>query len=81
MSKEIFRSQKMYIQHVISKVKPVGRGVWQVPLPQQKKGLILVSYLIYICTVYIPKLGPLGPPLHVEKFMVGWWWEMVVLGV
>ena len=27
--------------------------------------------LIQVCKGYIPKLGPLGPLLHVEKFVVG----------
>ena len=28
---------------------------------------------------YIPNLRPLGPLLHVEKFMVGGWWVVVVV--
>ena len=35
--------------------------------------------LIHVSQGYIPNLGPLGPLLHVEKFVVvvvggGWWW-------
>ena len=36
--------------------------------------------LIYVSKAYIPNLGPLGPLLHVEKFVVvvvvggGEWW-------
>ena len=33
--------------------------------------------LIYVSKAYIPNFGPLGPLLHVEKFVVvggGWWW-------
>ena len=34
--------------------------------------------LIYVSKVYIPNFGPLGPLLHIEKFVVvvvvgGWW--------
>ena len=37
--------------------------------------------LVYVSKAYIPNLGPLGPLLHVEKFVVvvvvvvvgGWW--------
>ena len=36
--------------------------------------------LIYVSKGHIPNLGPLGPLLHVEKFVVGggWWWWVVV---
>ena len=30
--------------------------------------------LIYVSKAYIPNLGPLGPLLQVEKFVVGGWW-------
>ena len=38
--------------------------------------------LIYVSKGYIPNLGPLGPLLHVEKFLVvggGWWWVVETL--
>ena len=34
-------------------------------------GVTFVYVLIYISKAYIPNLRPLGPPLHVEKFV--WW--------
>ena len=37
--------------------------------------------LIYVSEGHIPNLGPLGPLLPVEKFVVGgggWWWWVVV---
>ena len=38
-----------------------------------------MNSLINVSEGYIPNLGPLGPLLHVEKFVVvvgggGWWW-------
>ena len=38
-----------------------------------------VDRLIYVRKAYIPNLGPIGPLLHVEKFVVGggWWWVVV----
>ena len=35
--------------------------------------------LIYVNKGHIPNLEPLGPLLHVEKFVVGggWWWVVV----
>ena len=36
--------------------------------------------LINVSKGHIPNLGPLGPLLHVEKFVVGgWWWVVVVV--
>ena len=37
-----------------------------------------VDRLIYVSKAYIPNFGPLGPLLHIEKFVVvvvvgGWW--------
>ena len=34
---------------------------------------ILVSEIVYVSQAYIPNLEPLGPPHHVEKFVVGGW--------
>ena len=38
-----------------------------------------MDHLIYASKGHIPNLGPLGPLLHVEKFVVGggWWWVVV----
>ena len=36
-----------------------------------------MNHLIYVSKDYIPNLGPLGPLLHVEKFVVGGWWVVV----
>ena len=34
-----------------------------------------VDCLIYVSKGYIPNFKPLGPLLHVEKFVMGgWWW-------
>ena len=35
--------------------------------------------LIYDSKDHIPNLEPLGPFLHVEKFVVGRWWVVVVV--
>ena len=40
-----------------------------------------VYHLIYVRKPYIPNLRPLGPPLHVEKFVWWWWWVVVVVVV
>ena len=37
--------------------------------------------LINLSKAYIPNLRPLGPPLHVEKFVWWWWWWWVVCKV
>ena len=41
-----------------------------------------MDHLINVSKGHIPNLGPLGPLLHVEKFVVGggwwWWWWWVV---
>ena len=34
--------------------------------------------LIYVSKGHIPNLGPPGPLLHVEKFVVGGGWVLVV---
>ena len=39
-----------------------------------------MNHLIYVSKGYIPNLGPLGPLLHVEKFVDGGWWWWVVGG-
>ena len=39
-----------------------------------------MNRLIYVSKGYIPNLGPLGPILHVEKFVDGGWWVVVVGG-
>ena len=36
-----------------------------------------MNRLIYGTKGYIPNLGPLGPLLHVEKFVDGGWWVVV----
>ena len=38
-----------------------------------------MDHLINVSRGHIPNLGPLGPLLHVEKFVVGggWWWVVV----
>ena len=46
-----------------------GGGIWP-PLPHKIVGLNFVDRLIYVSIAYIPNLGPLGPLLHVEKFVV-----------
>ena len=33
-----------------------------------------MNSLINVSEGYIPNLGPLGPLLHVEKFVDGGWW-------
>ena len=41
-----------------------------------------MDHLINVSKGHIPNLGPLGPLLHVEKFVVGggwWWWWWVVV--
>ena len=43
------------------------------PPPEHNRVKNFVYHLIYIRKAYIPNLRPLGPPLHVEKF-VRWWW-------
>lgn len=40
---------------------------------EQKYTLHLDPNPIFICKGYIPNLGPLGPLLHVENFVVGGW--------
>ena len=38
-----------------------------------------LDLLIFVSKPYIPHLRPLGPFLHVEKFVVGgWWWVLKV---
>ena len=47
----------------------LGGGV---PPPQEHNRVKnFVYHLIYVRKPYIPKLRPLGPPLHVEKFVWG----------
>ena len=56
------------------------------PPSQNSRVKNFVDRLIYVSKGYIPNLGPLGPLLHVEKFLVvvvvggggGWWWWVVV---
>ena len=36
-----------------------------------------MNSLINVSEGYISNLGPLGPLLHVEKFVVGGWWVVV----
>ena len=39
-----------------------------------------MNHLINVSRGHIPNLGPLGPLLHVEKFVVGGgWWVVVVV--
>ena len=39
-----------------------------------------MNRFIYVSESYISNLGPLGPPIHVEKFVDGGWWWLVVGG-
>ena len=59
-----------------SRVKFEGGG--GEPPPPKIIGLKLCVSSIYIRKAYIPNLRPLGPLLHVEKFVWvvvgGWWW-------
>ena len=38
-----------------------------------------MDHLIYAIKGCIPNLEPVGPLLHVEKFVVGGWWWLVVV--
>ena len=55
------------------------------PVLKRVKGGVLnfLDHLIFVSKPYIPNLRPLGPFLHVEKFVVGggWWWWWWVLKV
>ena len=47
-----------------------GGGVFDLPPPQNSRVKNFVYRLIFLSKCYIPNLGPLGPFLHVEKFLV-----------
>ena len=38
-----------------------------------------MNHLINVSKGHIPNLGPLGPFLHVERFVVGRWWSRPIL--
>ena len=47
-------------------------GNW--PPPPHSRVKNFVDHLINVSKGHIPNLGPLGPLLHVEKFVVGGGW-------
>ena len=55
-----------------SRVKLEGGGVGGDPPPEHNRVKNFVYHLTLVGKVSIPNLRPLGPPLHVEKFV--WWW-------
>ena len=50
------------------------------PRPEYNRVKNFLYHLIYVSKAYIPNMRPVAHSLHVEKFVVGGWCWVVVVG-
>ena len=66
---------------ILKKYRVELEGGWgeTPPPPENNRVKNFVYHLTLVSKVSIPNLRPLGPPLHVEKFVCWWWWVCKVI--